>query len=269
MTITTPDGSLFNPETGLIYEPPRIHRFEVSEGAVVGEKIVVRWQVSNATHVELNGREVNRRSGKREFDAIETPIRLVARNQVATVEETRSVAVQAGSPVIFWFKSDAKTACGNRPIKFSWKVGGAAEVFLEEMRVEPTGSRKLLVYKSREFRLKARNEFGETERVIRVEARNVKPTIQEFVATPNACLVGDEVELSWQVKGAYQLQVNGIGDVTGTQKMRVKMLREGAHAFNLVALNYFGKTEQARVVINVAPQTFWHKAQRFFDEMIK
>lgn len=270
MTITLPDGSLFDPETGLVYEPPRIYRFEVSKSvAEVGETIVVRWHVENAERIELNGRVVDER-GEREFKAMEPmTFQLVARNALTTIEEIRSVALAAGPPVIFLFKSDAKVACGNRPIEFRWHVANAREVFFEDMRVGPAEARKLLIYRSREFRLKARNEFGETERVIYVGARNVKPTIYEFVATPKICLVGEEVELSWDVQGAYQLHIDGVGDVTGKQKARVKMLREGEHAFELLALNYFGKTEQARVVVNVVPQTFWHKVQRFFAQLVK
>lgn len=269
MTITLPDGSRFDPETGLVYEPPRIHLFEVSKSvAEVGETIVVRWHIDNADRIELNGRVVNER-GEREFRAMEPmTFRLVARNALTTIEEIRSVALAAGPPVIFSFKSDPKVACGNRPIEFRWQVANATEVFFENTPVGPAEKRKLLIYRSREFRLKARNEFGEAERTIYVSVRNVKPTIHEFVATPKVCLVGEEIELSWRVQGAYQLYIDGVGDVTGKQRKRIKMTSEGERTFELLALNYFGKTDQAYVVVNVLSQTFWHKVQRLLAQLV-
>ncbi|MCS6988837.1 MAG: hypothetical protein NZM06_04900 [Chloroherpetonaceae bacterium] len=267
MRITFEDGSIFDPESGLIHEPPRILQFEVSSDEVEPlSKVVVRWRVRNAESVYLNNRTVQPR-GCQTFNIVSNvAFRLLAKNAVGTAQEERVVKVKPTPPIVRRFAGEPQALSGDRPFRLSWDVLNAREVFLNDAPVSSSGFIKLWLHSLTTFELVARNEHGETAQTLQVKVFPRKPSIRCFNADPSVCVVGETVELWWGVRGAYQVHLDGVGDVTNRKRLCVRLRSEGEHRFRLVARNYFGMESEATLVVSAVPSSFLIKARRFLEK---
>lgn len=151
----------------LKYPPPEIKKFESKENEVVnGAKTIVHWQVENSVRVffGFQGKEIE----VKENDSREIQIKK---------DETISIKAVGffEHPVIEWreikvvnkvkikeFKSDVSKVVSGNPVKLSWKVENASEVFLSNSKVAFKAKDETIVYPtiSTSYILTAKNNAG-------------------------------------------------------------------------------------------------------------
>jgi len=134
----------------------------------------------------------------------------------------------------------------------AWKVGGRAdEVTINGERMREEGSRAVDAARDQSFTLVARNGSGSVSKSLGVMFLR-PPEISSFVADRNTVRAGEQVTLSWSVKGAERADING--QAASTPEGSLIVIPQVSNNFVLTAENSLGKAVQI-VSVTVIPPT--------------
>ena len=241
---------LFVLVTGCIYMPAPgsssgqgqqagITKFDAEPDSITaGSQAQLSWEVSGATTVSIDNGigSVALKGSRTVMPSATTNYVITATNQYGTSNASAQVIVSgstgggtpaSGAPVINSFTANPDTIAAGGSAVLSWNVSNAASVSISPLigSVDPvSGSGTATVGSTTTFVMTASNAAGSTNASVTVNVTGSTPsegypTINSFSASPTIIPAGGSSTLSWNVSGAAQVNISGIGNVnsTGTQ----------------------------------------------------
>ncbi|MEI7844522.1 MAG: FHA domain-containing protein [Chloroflexota bacterium] len=204
---------------------PQVNTFMVSANEVlVGDTVILRWSVGNATKVVLtvNGvsdvfEDPKQFNGERNlFIETNTLISIEATNALGSVVKSTYVLAKPPSIVIDKFEVSKSAVYKNEQVTIRWKISGTGmekggEVMISAFpsALPLEGELTFFPEASMEFVLTVKNRQAKEVRILPVgvldpAAPPVPPTINFFTAAPDTLIGPGNVELSWSVSGSFQ-----------------------------------------------------------------
>ncbi|MBL8230017.1 MAG: serine/threonine protein kinase [Bryobacterales bacterium] len=231
-----------------------------------GEEVQLRWSVDNAESVVIEGVAGNQAHHGRSTvrPTRNTRYTLVATPRWGTpVKQSIEIAVAAlRSASIERFVASEQSVKPGQSVLISWTVADAQEVLLDGQPVPSSGSVEKRLTAPASFHLAARGEDGGVrERAISVdvEGQRSPPPVREqveialFVFDPPSVQAGGSSTLKWDVRGAAQVEIAGLGRVKpqGTYPVRP----ERNILAKLTARGASGTTTTGTATLSVIPHT--------------
>ncbi|WP_104992342.1 protein kinase [Deinococcus sp. NW-56] len=203
--------------------PPSIGAFtaQAASSAVPtpGEPLTLSWDTAGAREVvirELPGQALTPR-GALELPASPgtTTYTLQARGWLRSAERRVTVRTRPPAPRITALSVTPPTAAYGEPVTVRWEVRDAppgGQLQLSPLGEVPArGERRLPLTRDLTFTLTVpASEAGEA-RQERVRATLRPPTITRLTVTPEQARPGETVTVQWQVRGARQVRLSGLG----------------------------------------------------------
>ena len=194
---------------------PVMASFTVSPGSVVaGQAVELRWDVRDATEVEILGIGTQPAKGTLRVKPERSMVySLTGRNRWKNVTGEVAVDVKVLAAAVvqkFEFSEPSVNEGGESTLR--WEVTGATSVVINGTKVRPVGEfvNKYMV-KSR-YTLQATGEDGrvvEREAEVLVEPASAAPEIVSARFKPARVAAGGRAELEWEVRGAKEVTLGG------------------------------------------------------------
>jgi hypothetical protein len=218
-------------------QSPAITKFDANPDAIsAGARAQLSWEVTGATSVSIDNGvgSVALRGTRTVVPAATTTYTMTATNQYGTTNASAQVLVSgggdgttppaAGMPSITSFTATPDTVTAGGSSTLSWNVTNATTVTISPVigSVNPVaGSGVVTVGSSTTFIMTATNSAGSTNASVTVNVAGTPPlpalvVVNSFTASPPAISSGGSTMLSWNVSGATQVTITGIGPVNST-----------------------------------------------------
>ncbi len=186
-----------------------------------GETVNVVWEVQNADQVEISGiGSVDPNNGTSSLTLDETTtLTLTARNPKREVSQSVTVRVLTPQPRILRFSASPMTAKPGESVTLIWETAEADRVTIDGLgSVEPNGTATVSVDDTTTYTLTAANDHGEVNSSTTVTVREETEALQilRFFANPAQTTRGGQSALIWEVVGAEEVEISGIGSVGAT-----------------------------------------------------
>lgn len=177
-------------------------------------------------------------------------------NENIRVNESTVFNPQTGEfgtlPEILQFTTDKNIFNDETPATISWVVSNATLIRLNNEPVEPTGTKEFHSTDLLTITLFASNEVGDAEpKTLTIDIDRQPPIIHSFNINVPVAIKGSPIVLSWNVEGAYKIEIGGIG-VFGNSATRTITLGNNG-VFNLIASNYYGFKTEATAAVTIFP----------------
>jgi outer membrane protein OmpA-like peptidoglycan-associated protein len=219
-----------------------------------GESVTLRWQVTNATEVSIEGiGEVPVNGSKKVKPTENTTYVLTANGDGGTRNSTVEVEIASGPVPTIIFTASPESVQKGQTVTLRWQVTNATGVSMEGVgEVQAVGFRKVKPTENTTFTLTAVGDGGTHTATAEVEvAAGPLPSIL-FSANPETVQAGQPVTLKWQVTNATEVSIEGIGNVSYKGSKQVKPTE--STVFTLTAVGDGGtQTETAEVEVTAAP----------------
>ncbi len=163
------------------------------------------------------------------------------------------VLAGAGRPAIVAFAADRTHLTDARPVRFMWRVTGAARLRLSGVgEVTGRGFADVAVRKDTVFTLTLEPESGPPiTQSVAITVSRVAPVITSFTAAQGLLTDTPVAQLRWEVsKDAFAVGIDPIGAVGHTGVRDVPQHRDTDYV--LTASSYFGATAQACIRVEVS-----------------
>jgi hypothetical protein len=146
---------------------PVINRFSVSPSTIPpGGKAILSWDVSNAVSVTINNNigRVNSKGSVEVTPAVQTTYVITATNQKGSAFARVILTVQDAShqklPAIEEFRTDPEYPRRGKPAKLIWKTSGATQVTINDVPVQLSGDKTIMLITPTIYTIMATNSFG-------------------------------------------------------------------------------------------------------------
>jgi hypothetical protein len=223
-------------------QAPVINRFAANPETIsAGGTSQLSWEVTGATSVNIdNGVGSVAVNGTRTvLPPSTTSYTITAANQYGSTHASAQVLVSGGGgatppasglPVINSFNASPDVVAAGGSSVLSWNVANATAVSISPIigNVNPvSGSGTVTVGSTTTFVMTATNASGSTNSSLTVSVAGGAPpsagfpSINSFTASHVSILVGGSSTLSWNVSGASQVVITGIGPVSSVGSVAV------------------------------------------------
>ena len=200
----------------------KIVRFSASPLEIrSGEAVNVVWEVQDADQIEISGiGSVDPTHGTSSLTLDETTtLTLTARNPKREISQSVTVKVLTPQPRILRFSASPMTAAPGDSVTLIWETAEADRVTIDGLgSVEPNGSATVSVDETTTYTLTAANDHGEVNSSTTVTVRRESEQLQilRFFANPAQTTPGGQSALIWEVVGADEVEITGVGSVGAT-----------------------------------------------------
>jgi uncharacterized cupredoxin-like copper-binding protein len=196
-----------------------IQKFTATPASVkAGNSSTLAWQVLNADEVEITELgKVNPQAGAGQVTPADTTTyKLTARNKVSEVSETVTVTVEKPSVRILSFTANPANIQAGQASNLVWQTENADHVTISAIgSVQPVGTSPVSPAETTTYTLTASNKYGSVSATATVTvAKPSAPRILSFTANPGEIGEGEASTLSWQVTGATEVEISGVGPQT-------------------------------------------------------
>ena len=253
-------------------QQPVINLFDANPDTIAsGDRSQLSWEVTGATSVNIdNGVGVVALKGTRTVaPTFTTTYVLTASNQYGTASASTQVLVSgssgepgstvSGAPIINSFTAMPDTVSAGSGSTLAWSISNATSASISPIigSINPvSGSGVVTVGSTTTFVLTATNSYGSTNASVVVTVTGSPalpdyPTINSFTASPVSIPVGSSTTLSWNVSGAAQVSISGIGPVNSAGNQTVSPL--SSTNYTLTATSASGSWVTQTVTVNVTP----------------
>ena len=219
-----------------------------------GMSVTLKWQVSNATEVSIEGIGEVPLSGSKKVKPTEnTTFVLTATGEGGSRNSTVDVEIASGPAPTVIFTATPDVVPKGQPVTLKWQTTNTTKVSIEGIGEVPlSGSKKVKPNENTVFTLTAVGEGGTKVETAEVElASGPLPTIL-FTASSETVQTGQTVTLKWQVTNATEVSIEGIGKVALKGSKQVKPTENTV--FTLTATGDGGtQTETVEVEVTAAP----------------
>lgn len=190
---------------------PRLQVFQVTPPtAAYGQVVQVRWQVPNASRVQIAPFGVVPAQGTQAFTVThDTTFSLRAQggSGPAAGEVRGQVRVTLKAPNIETFEITPARVRAGESVTVRWNVTGARQVRAGELGVlPPTGTRTLVPTRSGPLVLKASNGQQEVTATARITVI-ARPARVVALSVPSEVVVGQPLRLKWQTADATRVEL--------------------------------------------------------------
>lgn len=148
-------------------DDPVINRFSVSPSTIPpGGKATLSWDVSNAASVTINNNigQVATKGAIEVSPAAQTIYVITATNQKGSAFARVILTMQDSShpklPVIEEFKTSPDRPRKGKPAKLIWKTTGATQVTIDNVPVQLSGDKTIILVTPTIYTIMATNSFG-------------------------------------------------------------------------------------------------------------
>ena len=240
-----------NTQAGPAVPPALIEEFAIEpQRARKGEKVIVRWRVSQARSVAIKPFGPVPLQGTREFiipAQAETPptFNLVATNTAnQSVNQPATVELLPPLPAIDQFEIDKKEAQKGDTVTVRWRVSNAKTVEIQPHGVvEPQGEKSFVIQRDgpgdETYTLVASNGFEPpVNKPLTVQVRAVAAAVvEQFSVEPSRAKPGDTVTVTWRVRNAESVELKPFGTVPleGKRQHTIKRDAQEKETFTLTA----------------------------------
>lgn len=223
------------------------------------QRIELSWEVHDAAEIVLvPGNESLPAKGTFELSAeVGDLYVLLAKNQYGT--RRLMTRARALPPQIHNFRCVDNRIQLGYPVIFQWEVAHTERLFISEVgEVTGQGYAEVEIRKPGKYTLTARNESGETSRV--VELFLPKPEIGSFYASTEVVELGMPITLYWEAHNYESLVLMPYGhDVT--EKTSLDVYPDRTTDFYLVAKNESGDVRQKITLVLPPPRIRYFGAE--------
>ncbi|MBI5086411.1 MAG: OmpA family protein, partial [Acidobacteria bacterium] len=184
-----------------------------------GGQSTLSWQVLNADEVEITGvGKVNAQSGSAQVSPADTTTyKLTARNKGGEVSDTVTVTVEKPTVRIISFRAAPSSIQPGDATNLIWETENADTVTIAGIgNVQASGTTSVSPKDTTTYTLTASNKYGSvtaTATVTMAQKPIAPPKIQSFAASPLTIGEGQSSTLSWNVDGANEVTISGLGSV--------------------------------------------------------
>lgn len=179
-------------------------------------------------------------------------------SQRVTYEQWKLVLQSSQTPPkIQSLSVDRNIVNDKKPIIVSWVVSNTSFLMLNNQNVIGKNNHSLQIKADTTLTLVAKNSLGEDKKSIQIKVLKEKPIIHLFTSdVPNNSIENQApITLNWNVEKYEKIEIdNGIGDVTGTQSIKINPPRK-AIIYTLRATSYFGEVTTALLNLTVNPDS--------------
>lgn len=224
---------------------PVIKQFSVSpQNITVGQRAVVRWDVSNVKEVDIEGLGTVPAQGQQEVPiTADTTFRLTAKAGNETVNKTATVKILPAQIEIFTVEPNQVPMGGT--VTIHWRVRNAQSVTIDPIgTVDATGQIKRKVTADETISLKA--QVGSQTQTRSEQVKILPPKVDFFKVSPSNATVGDTVTIQWKVSNATSVTIDPLGTV-GPEGSEV-MVVTAPTTFRINAGNGLTNTEESKNV---------------------
>jgi uncharacterized cupredoxin-like copper-binding protein/plastocyanin len=258
LTVKDPGGMISTARTTVTTakDPQvKILRFTATPKNVIkaGESVTLVWDIQNADSAEISGiGKVDPKSGSSTVTPTQTTTyKLTARNKNSEVNENLVVTVERSQVRIISFTASPATIMTGEASRLFWQTENAVKVELSTVgAVSPNSCATVSPTSTTTYTLKAVGQFDEVNATATVQvAPGQAPRILKFAVTPMEILPGEQASLVWQVEGAKEVTISGLGKVEPTGSSSVSP--PDSTTYTLVAKNDAGEvTATASITVN-------------------
>ncbi len=230
--------------------PPRIKSFSAVDPEIqIGYPIILRWEVENAAHMEID-HGVGEVSGQSYVELmIEEPGTITLKTSNEAGESTATVKVGLKEPVINAFYPLTDQIELGVPNTLCWEVSNAAELIIKGSNGDIIELNRdqhqcdILTDRNTTYTLMARNAVGYVKDSL--DLFLPAPVIRYFEGDSNVSTEGSLVTLSWEVDHAFTARLEpGLGEVPLSGSIKVRP--NGAYTvYTLHVLGHSGESEQS------------------------
>lgn len=204
---------------------PTINSFDADQYCLLpGQGTNLRWNVSNADSVTINGTAVNPSSGSVAVNpATTTTYTIVASRSGCTPQQSQVTVQVGGTPTINFFNATPNSVTQGGSTNLTWNVSNATSVTIDGVAVNPnSGSLTVTPSGTHTYTLIATSGGCSPQQVQAQVTVTVTscPTIHYFNAVPPSVMAGNASVLQWSVSGALNVYLNG-SPVAATGSMTV------------------------------------------------
>jgi len=255
------------------YEPSKaakINSFTSSATSIKsGNSVVLSWNVSNASSIEILGLEKAPESELPLVGSLEvwptasTSYVLMAYSDGGNASKTVTVNVDAvGNVNIDYFNASATEIPADTSVTLSWKASNAVSISIIGLEKEPesalplTGTLEVWPTKSTSYVLQAVGLNGElATKTITVNIVAKKPAvINSFTASPAQINKGSSSTLSWNVSNATSISIKSVkSGLAATGSLSVTPTQTTTYV--LEAIGQDGKTVTSSITVKVVAST--------------
>lgn len=228
---------------------PEIELFEGSEFITDEQNAQLKWSVSNAEHVSIEGfRDNLRQNDQITFDLDSTrDFKLIAENNFGQRKE-KSFLINV--KVIEEFSAPDEIYYGDTAY-ISWKFKNAKTVTVERMTgtYEPQGSLRLLPRKPVRYVFNITSPTGQVRK--KTHKINVLPPSIIYFSAPRTVNKGNDAHLSWSVKGDAKVSIQGVkSDLPKRGQMNINPEKSGNYKL-IIENEKLGLREAKSIFIKV------------------
>ncbi len=196
-----------------------IQKFTADPSTIsTGGKSTLSWQVQNATSVEISSiGSVNVASGATEVSpAKTTTYTLTAKNATSEANATVTVTVNSQGPRILSFQAVPSSINAGQASTLVWQTENADTVNIDKVgNVQTTGTSQVSPTETTTYKLTATNGAGSVSQTVTVTvSKPSAPKILSFTGNPLEIGEGESSALAWQVTGATEVEISGVGSQT-------------------------------------------------------
>ncbi len=195
---------------------PKIVRFNGNPSTIrAGQTTTIVWEVLDAEEVSITGLgKVDPKTGTSTLAPTETTMyTLTAKNKKGEISETLTVTVERPDVRILSFLATPANIEAGEASTLSWQTENATEVSVSGVGpVAPNGTATVTPTTSTTYTLTAKNQYGQITATASVVVAP-GPRIILFHATPTEILPTEQSTLMWEVEGATEVTISGIGKV--------------------------------------------------------
>jgi hypothetical protein len=239
----------------VVIEAPRIVSFRASPSSInQGASSTLSWQTENARSVHIDGIGRVELSGSMKVrpDKSATYTLIAENEQGANIKKEVTVAVSVTPPRILSFQTDRHTIKKGETASLRWQVSDVAEVSINGIKVQSTGSMAVSPQQSSRYILTASNREGErVEDELTIRVVVPAPEIIRFEAT-SPITQGGSSTLSWETLNTERVEISGVGSVSlsGTKHVAPSTTT----TYTLIAKNDRGSQVKQTATVKVNPK---------------
>ncbi|HSB15253.1 MAG TPA: OmpA family protein [Bryobacteraceae bacterium] len=197
----------------------KIVRFTANPQSIrAGETTTIVWEVQNADEVSISGLgKVDPKAGTSTVAPTQTTMyTLTAKNGTSEVSETLTVQVQRADARVLRFMATPTNINAGEAATLTWETENATEVSISGVgAVAPNGSTAVSPTQTTTYTLTAKNPYGEASAAATITVAP-GPRIVRFTATPTEILPTEQSQLVWEVEGATEVTISGLGKVNAS-----------------------------------------------------
>ncbi|WP_221090725.1 serine/threonine protein kinase [Deinococcus aquaedulcis] len=246
--------------------PPVITQFTLNSSDTAvrpGQPFTLRWDTSNARRVSIlelgaDGQNLPPDGTFQVKKGITKDQRytLVARSLIGRrAEKFEVVQSRFDRPVIEKFDVSPARVAGNQKVTVTWKVRNAEEVTITELgKVPAEGKRSFIPDKDLNITLSARNGTEKES-----DSRSVSvlgPEVETFKIDPPEIQKGQSAVLSWDIRNATTVTIDGLGTVPAKGKRTVTPKDSTTYTVTAVGGGNLTKSANARLEITLPKPEF-------------